>query len=101
MPGGTSDTKDATAALRSELSDLQGRLYAEGRAGGSRRVLVVLQGVDTSGKGGAVNVVPADRTWYRNFALSSLLLDTLRGLDLRWPQPELDLEGMRAALHGT
>lgn len=250
-PGGKSATKDATAQLRSELSDLQGRLYAEGRAGGSRRVLVVLQGMDTSGKGGAVKhlarqvnpaglritafgppteeerahpflwrvdqqlpapgfvgvfdrshyedvlvarvrdlvppeqwerrydeindweaglvasgvtllkvmlhispdeqrerllarlddptkhwkvdpgdvderahwhayqtayeaalercstpaarwyVVPADRKWYRNFALSCLLLHTLRGLDLQWPQPELDLEGMRAALAAT
>jgi PPK2 family polyphosphate:nucleotide phosphotransferase len=237
-PGGKSDTKDAIAELRSELSDLQGRLHAEGRAGGSRRVLVVLQGMDTSGKGGAVKhlarqvnpaglritafgpptdeerahsflwrvekrlpepgfvgvfdrshyedvliarvhdlvppeqwerrydeindweaglvasgvtllkvmlhispdeqrerllarlddptkhwnayqtayeavlercstpaapwyVVPADRKWYRNFALSSLLLDSLRGLDLQWPQPELDLEALRTALHAT
>ena len=250
-PGGKSATKEATAELRPELSDLQGRLHAEARAGGSRRVLVVLQGMDTSGKGGSVKhlarqmnpaglritgfgpptdeerehpflwrveqrlpepgflgvfdrshyedvliarvhdlvppeewerrydeineweaglvasgvtllkvmlhispdeqrerllarlddptkhwkvdpgdiderahwhayqtayeaalercstpaapwyVVPADRKWYRNFALSCLLLDTLRGLDLQWPQPELDLEGMRAALEAT
>ena len=43
-------------------------------------------------------VVPADRKWYRNWALAHLLLETLEDLQLTWPQPELDLEGMRAAL---
>jgi PPK2 family polyphosphate:nucleotide phosphotransferase len=44
-------------------------------------------------------VVPADRKWYRNWALTGLLLHTLRGLDLQWPEPaELDLDGLRAAL---
>ena len=46
-------------------------------------------------------VVPADRKWYRNWALSELLLETLQGMDLRWPGPEgLDLDGMRKALDG-
>lgn len=45
-------------------------------------------------------VVPADRKWYRNWALAHLLRETLEDLDLRWPQPELDLDGMRAALGG-
>jgi PPK2 family polyphosphate:nucleotide phosphotransferase len=40
-----------------ELSDLQERLFAEGRTGGSRSVLLVLQGMDTSGKGGIVRHV--------------------------------------------
>jgi len=43
-------------------------------------------------------VVPADRKWYRNWAVSQLLRETLCGMDLTWPQPELDLEGMREAL---
>jgi len=43
-------------------------------------------------------VVPADRKWYRNWALAHLLLETLEAMDPQWPQPELDLEGMRAAL---
>ena len=46
-------------------------------------------------------VVPADRKWYRNLALSRLLLETLQGMDLQWPDAEgLDLEGMRKALDG-
>ncbi len=43
--------------------------------------------------------VPADRKWYRNWALSHLLLETLEELDPQWPpRPELDLDGMRRAL---
>lgn len=39
------------------LSELQERLFAEGRSGGSRSVLLVLQGLDTAGKGGIVRHV--------------------------------------------
>ncbi|WP_430869110.1 polyphosphate kinase 2 family protein [Demequina aurantiaca] len=53
--------KKAGEALMAErgrdLADLQERLFAEGRAGGSRSVLLVLQGMDTAGKGGAVRHV--------------------------------------------
>ena len=46
-------------------------------------------------------VVPADRKWYRNWALSHLILETLEEMDPQWPvRPELDLDGMRAALRG-
>ena len=47
---------------------------------------------------GPWHVLPADRKWYRNWALSHLMLETLEGMDLTWPVPELDLEGMRRAL---
>jgi PPK2 family polyphosphate:nucleotide phosphotransferase len=44
-------------------------------------------------------VVPADRKWYRDWAVSSLLLEALRGLDLGWPTPEgLDLKAMKKQL---
>ncbi|MBL1075769.1 polyphosphate kinase 2 family protein [Nocardia sp. 2] len=39
------------------LSDLQERLYANGRSGDTRSVLLVLQGMDTAGKGGIVRHV--------------------------------------------
>jgi PPK2 family polyphosphate:nucleotide phosphotransferase len=44
----------ALIALGEELSDLQERLFAQGRTGSRRRVLLVLQGMDTSGKGGVL-----------------------------------------------
>ncbi|HET8640597.1 MAG TPA: PPK2 family polyphosphate kinase [Pseudonocardiaceae bacterium] len=40
-----------------ELERLQEALYAEGVRGGQRRVLLVLQGMDTSGKGGVIRQV--------------------------------------------
>jgi PPK2 family polyphosphate:nucleotide phosphotransferase len=39
------------------ITDLQERLYAESTAGATRRVLIVLQGMDTAGKGGVTKHV--------------------------------------------
>ena len=39
------------------LSELQERLYAEGRTGGNRALLVIVQGLDTAGKGGVARHV--------------------------------------------
>lgn len=44
----------ALAALGPVLADLQERLWAARTAGSRRRVLLVLQGMDTSGKGGTI-----------------------------------------------
>ena len=49
--------KAELAALGPRLSDLQERLYAEGVRGGTRSLLLVLQGMDTAGKGGVVRHV--------------------------------------------
>jgi PPK2 family polyphosphate:nucleotide phosphotransferase len=43
--------------LAARLADLQEMLYAEGRSGGKRSVLLVLQGLDTSGKSGTIKHV--------------------------------------------
>ncbi|MEO5708763.1 MAG: PPK2 family polyphosphate kinase [Nocardioidaceae bacterium] len=50
--GGKTEGKAVLYALGDELSDLQERLFAEGKSGGARNLLLVLQGMDTSGKGG-------------------------------------------------
>ncbi len=52
--GSKDDGKVALDALGAEVSDWQERLFAEGRKGGHRSVLLVLQGMDTSGKGGVI-----------------------------------------------
>ncbi|WP_185972592.1 PPK2 family polyphosphate kinase [Georgenia yuyongxinii] len=39
------------------LSELQERLFAHGRTGGDRAVLLIIQGLDTTGKGGVVRHV--------------------------------------------
>ena len=46
--------KAALASLGPELADLQECLWANGVAGDERRILLVLQGMDTAGKGGVV-----------------------------------------------
>ena len=46
-------------------------------------------------------VVPANRKWYRNWAVSRLLVETLRELDPRYPDPELDIAALRARLSGS
>jgi PPK2 family polyphosphate:nucleotide phosphotransferase len=48
------DGKNALFDMGDELSDLQEQLFAEGVTGSRRRVLLVLQGMDTSGKGGVL-----------------------------------------------
>ncbi len=52
--GKKADGKAALTAMGEELADLQERLWAERTVGSERRVLVVLQGMDTSGKGGVL-----------------------------------------------
>ena len=37
-------------------------------------------------------VIPADRKWYRNLAVSSILIDTMERLDPRPPEPEPGLD---------
>ncbi len=60
-PGFSGDKSDGAKALdqgASELSALQERLFAASRGGsGVRRILLVLQGMDTSGKGGIMRHV--------------------------------------------
>jgi PPK2 family polyphosphate:nucleotide phosphotransferase len=42
------------------------------------------------------HVVPSGHKWYRNWAVSALVLDALRGMDLQWPMPDFDVEAERA-----
>ena len=54
-PGWDGDKDDAAeyiADLEGLLDELQERLYAHGRSGGNKKILVVVQGLDTAGKGG-------------------------------------------------
>ncbi len=63
-PGSTPGFKKSKQRAKAELSDLaptladlQERLFAEGQTGGTRNVLLILQGMDTSGKGGTLRHV--------------------------------------------
>jgi PPK2 family polyphosphate:nucleotide phosphotransferase len=57
QPGFEGDKKDGTQALEElapTLADLQEKLFATGYTEGEQRLLLVIQGMDTSGKGGVL-----------------------------------------------
>jgi len=56
-PQSKSDAAETMAEIAPKLADLQERLFAQSIAGDRRRVLLILQGMDTSGKDGVVNHV--------------------------------------------
>ena len=39
-------------------------------------------------------VIPADRKWYRNLVISRILVETLEGLGMSYPDPAEDLDGI-------
>jgi PPK2 family polyphosphate:nucleotide phosphotransferase len=39
-------------------------------------------------------VIPADKKWYRNWAVATIVTATLEGLDLSWPESPDDLTGV-------
>lgn len=43
-------------------------------------------------------VVPANRKWYRNWAITTLLLEHLRAMDLEWPTPSFDVAEQKQRL---
>lgn len=48
----------------------------------------------TSRDGAPWYVVPANRKWYRNLVVATILVDALEELDMRYPEPEEDLDGI-------
>jgi PPK2 family polyphosphate:nucleotide phosphotransferase len=43
-------------------------------------------------------IIPANRKWYRDLMISTILVDTLKRLDMKFPQPEGNLEYYRGEL---
>jgi len=39
-------------------------------------------------------IVPANRKWYRDLVISSVLVDTLEGLKMEYPKSEENLDGL-------
>jgi len=52
--GGKKDGQQALADMAPRLAELQEMLFADGYTGGQRSLLLVIQGMDTSGKGGVL-----------------------------------------------
>ena len=43
-------------------------------------------------------VIPANRKWYRNWAIGTLLVETLERMDPRYPRTDLDVSALKARL---
>ena len=39
-------------------------------------------------------IIPANRKWFRDLAISSVLVDTLEGLNMKYPESEENLDGV-------
>jgi PPK2 family polyphosphate:nucleotide phosphotransferase len=55
--GNKADGRALLADLDGKLGELQEKLFAESRFGGTKRILLILQAMDTAGKGGIVSHV--------------------------------------------
>jgi len=40
-------------------------------------------------------VIPANHKWFRNLAISRIVVDLLEGLDMHFPEPQVDIEALR------
>ena len=49
----------------------------------------------TSAKHAPWFVIPADHKWFRNVAISKILIEALRGLKLKYPKPTFDPGGLK------
>jgi PPK2 family polyphosphate:nucleotide phosphotransferase len=48
----------------------------------------------TSTKWASWYVVPSNKKWYRNLVVASVIVETLEGLGMTYPEPEEDLQGI-------
>ncbi len=44
------------------------------------------------------HIVPADRKWYRDWVVATVLVETLKGLEMQYPTPAFDVEAARSEL---
>ncbi|MDO9067917.1 MAG: polyphosphate kinase 2 family protein, partial [Deltaproteobacteria bacterium] len=35
-------------------------------------------------------VIPADKKWFRNLAISQIIVESLEGLNMKFPKPDFD-----------
>ncbi len=42
-------------------------------------------------------IIPSNKKWFRNVAISKILIDTLAGLKLRFPKPQFDISGLKVS----
>ncbi len=55
----------------------------------------------TSTKHAPWYVIPADHKWFRNLAISRIVVETLESLDMKFPEPTVDLKDIRRKYHAA
>ena len=46
-------------------------------------------------------VIPANRKWYRNWTVSQILIETMEAMKLTYPNPHLDIRGLKQSLRAV
>ena len=46
-------------------------------------------------------VIPSDHKWFRNLAIARIVVEYLEGLDMKFPQPSVDLKHIRREYHAA
>jgi hypothetical protein len=46
-------------------------------------------------------VIPSNHKWFRDLAISGILVDTLDEMDLKIPKPSVDLKAIRLQYHSA
>ncbi|AKG54075.1 UDP-galactose-lipid carrier transferase [Dehalogenimonas sp. WBC-2] len=44
-------------------------------------------------------IIPSDHKWFRNLAVSEIVLETFKALGMKYPEPQLDIEEIRRRYH--
>jgi hypothetical protein len=46
-------------------------------------------------------VIPSDHKWFRNLAIARIVVETMEGLDLKFPRPSVNLAHIRREYHAA
>jgi len=46
-------------------------------------------------------VIPSNHKWFRNMAVSNIIVDTLKSLDMKFPEPTVDIKKIRQQYHAA
>lgn len=73
--------------------------YAERAAWSTYRAAYEDMLARTSTESAPWHVIPANHKWFRDLAISSIVIETLERLDLKVPAPSVDIEDIRRRYH--
>jgi PPK2 family polyphosphate:nucleotide phosphotransferase len=81
---------DPTKFWKASPSDLKERMYWDKYVEAYEDVFC-----HCSSKHAPWYIIPANKKWYRNVAISQILVDSLNGLKLKYPKPKFDISNLK------